>query len=166
MLTWEVKLGGRVEAEAAPGGEQRPDHLDAAAAAAAAAGGPGWCAGGVALGCRRRGRGGPPERHVAQPQATGFPLLLVLPLAPVPLLLLLRQRKQQQRLAVRVGRRKTYGAGGGIAGEGRWRGEGNRRGPEYDCDGDAPVCVRGVGKKCRSGVESSTQLRRRTPRSE
>jgi len=50
---------------------------------------------------------------VAQPQAADALLMLLLPLAPVPLLLLRwrQRRKQQQWLAVRVGRRKTYGWG-------------------------------------------------------
>ena len=103
--TWEVELGGRVEPEAAPGGEQRPDHLDAAAAT-----GPGRRAGGLAVGGRRPGSG-PPERHVAQPQAPGplsGVLLLLLPPVPAAATLL---RQDQQRLAVRVGRRRTYGRG-------------------------------------------------------
>jgi hypothetical protein len=84
--------------------------------------------GGLGFGGRRPGRGGPPERHVAQPQAPG-PLCGVLLLPPVlvavavaPLLLLWRN---QQRLAVRVGRRGTYGRGRALLGEERkserWR---------------------------------------------
>ena len=119
VRTWEVELGGRVEPEAAPGGEQRPDHLDAAAAA-----GPGRRAGDLAVGGRRPGRG-PPERHVAQPQApgprSGVLVLLLPPVSAATLLLLLRQ--DQQRLAVRVGRRRTYGRGRALLGRrGRRRG--------------------------------------------
>jgi hypothetical protein len=134
VRTWEVELGGRVEPEAAPGGEQRPDHLNAAAAA-----GPGRRARGLALGGRRPGRG-PPERHVAQPQAP-VPLSGVLLLPPVPVALLLRQ--DQQRLAVRVGRRKTYGRGRALLGRRAGEAEGEEE-EEYDWDGDAERVVRGI----------------------
>lgn len=96
MLTWEVELGGRVEPQAAPGGQQRPDHLGAGAAA-----GPGRHAGAVAvLGGRRRGRG-PPERHVAQPPT----------LAPFGVLFgpLLFWRQKKPVAAVYLGRRGADG---------------------------------------------------------
>lgn len=124
MRTWEVELGGRVEPEAAAGGEQRPDRLDSSTAGAGGAG-PGRRAGGLAFGGGRRPGRGPPERHVAQPQAAGGTLgssgvALLLPVVVAPFLLL---RRNQQRVAVRVGRRRTYGRGRGAS----WRGEVGRK---------------------------------------
>jgi hypothetical protein len=90
VRTWEVELGRRVEPQAAPGGQQRPDHLGAGA-----------------LGGRRRGRG-PPERHAAQPPTPG--LRGVLPFLSVLEPLLFRQ-KRQRLAAVCLGRGGAYGHG-------------------------------------------------------
>jgi hypothetical protein len=98
VRTWEVELGRRVEPQAAPGGQQRPDHLGA---------GPGPRSGAVALGGRRRGRG-PPERHAAQPPTPG--LRGVLPFLPVLEPHLFRQQRQQLA-AVCLGRGGAYGRG-------------------------------------------------------
>lgn len=125
MRTWEVELGGRVEPEAAAGGEQRPDRLDSSTAGAGGAG-PGRRAGGLAFGGGRRPGRGPPERHVAQPQAASGTLgssgvALLLPVVAAPFLLL---RRNQQRVAVRVGRRRTSGC---FLGEERSGGRGRRK---------------------------------------
>jgi hypothetical protein len=98
--TWEVELGGRVEAQAAPGGQQRPDHLGAR---------PGRRAGAGALGGWRRGRS-PPERHVAQPPTPGLRGVLLL-LLPVLVPLLSRQQQKQRFAAVYLGRQRAYGRG-------------------------------------------------------
>lgn len=71
--TREEELGWRVEAEAAAGGEQRPDHRGAAGRRA----GRPIPSGRAALRRRgRRGRACPPQRHAAEPQGTCCPLLL------------------------------------------------------------------------------------------
>jgi hypothetical protein len=133
--TWEVELGGRVEAQAAPGGQQRPDHLGAR---------PGRRAGAGALGGRRRGRS-PTERHVAQPPTPGLRSVVLL-LLPVVVPLLSRQQQKQRFAAVYLGRQRAYGRGRLLVSE-----EGRRI---YDWDGGGRSC------RCRN-VNSFAMMMRK-----